>query len=202
MKASGTVKLRGGVQTDAGKGGALKLVAKQGATQVATSAGFTVAAIPQNYSDTFVRLLTGNRRGFVVQDGWESDSGRFKDLNQTEISEQVQETLATGCFAGLGKQNSGYLPGDVLTQDTHSSGTSTLTSTGRRIAQQTCMFKDKRSGSDDIPMTRSGYELVRNVTVRQGGGFDFQLTKKGKSTTANAITSDAGRGSIDKTQKV
>ena len=202
LKASAKVKLRGKVQTDPGKGGALKLVARQGGSQVATSAGFSVSAIPQNYTDTFVRLVTGPARGFVVQDGWESDSGRFKDLDQTEISEQVEVTLATGCFTGLGKKNSGYLPGNVLTQDTHSSPVAPMTSVGQRIAQQTCMFKDKRSGSDDIPMTKSGYELIRNVTARPKGGFNFQLTKKGKATTANSIASAAGKGNVDKTQKV
>ncbi|MBA3746429.1 MAG: hypothetical protein H0W96_02930, partial [Solirubrobacterales bacterium] len=144
----------------------------------------------------------GNRRGFVVQDGWESDSGRFKDLDKTEISELVEQTLATGCFVGLGATNSGYLPGNVLTKDSHSSATSTLTSTGRRDAQQTCMFKDNRSGSVDIPMTNSGYELVRIVTANPKGGFDFHITKKGKATTAKGVASAAGRGSIDKTQKV
>jgi peptidoglycan hydrolase-like protein with peptidoglycan-binding domain len=202
MKASGTVKLRGATQTDVGKGGALKLVARQGATQVATSSGFSVSSIPENYSDTFVRLLTGNRRGFVVQDGWKSDSGTFADLNKTEISERVEETKATGCFVGLGSQNSDYLPGNALTKDTHSSATSTLTSTGERIAQQTCMFKDNRSGSVDIPMTNSGYELIREVTARPKGGFDFHITKKGKQTTAKGISANAGTGSIDKTQKV
>jgi hypothetical protein len=202
MKASGTVKLRGVTQTDVGKGGALKLVARRGATQVATSSGFTVSSIPENYSDTFVRLLTGTRRGFVVQDGWKSDSGTFADLNKTEISERVEETKATGCFVGLGSQNSDYLPGNVLTQDTHSSGTASLTSIGERIAQQTCMFKDNRSGSVDIPMTNSGYELIREVTVRPAGGFDFHITKKGKKTTAKGISSEAGAGSIDKTQRV
>ena len=33
---------------------------------------------------------------------------------------------------------------------------SILTAKGNRVAQQTCMFKDLRSGSTDIPMTKSG----------------------------------------------
>jgi hypothetical protein len=204
VTTAGEVNLRGVVQTDAGKGGNLKLVAKQGSTVLDTTGGFSVSAIPQNYSDTFVSLVTGDKRGFVVQDGWESDSGVFGDLDQTEISEQVEVTSATGCFAGTGKKNSGYLPGNVLSQDTHSSPVAPMTQAGDRVATQTCMFKDKRSGSEDIAMTKSGYSLVRHVRPKggTGPGFEFQMIKTGAKVTANGIASDAGAGHIDKTQDV
>jgi len=224
LTGSVDVNLQGVVQTDAGKGGNLKLVAmhrsqSQGVgawfrkmlsmsptfeapQSVAASAGFSVSSIPQNYSDTFVSLLTGEKRGFVVQDGWESDSGTFGDLDQTEISEQVEVTSQTGCFESSGKQNSGYLAGNKLSKDTHSSPVSIMTKAGHRVAEQTCMFKDKRAGSTDIPMTNSGYTLVRDVRAKDAGGFEFQLTKNGAATTANGIASQAGVGSIDKTQDV
>lgn len=202
MSASGDVNLKGVDQTDSGKGGGLRLVAKRGASQLATSGAFSVSSIPQNYSDTFVRLVTGPRRGVVVQDGWESDSGVVADLNQTEIAEQVEVTSATGCFSGLGKINSGYLPGDAFSQDTHSSSVAALTKAGNKVAQQTCMFKDKRAGSTDIPMTRSGYRIVRDVRAKGGGGLEFQITKSGAATAANGIASAAGSGSVDKTQDV
>jgi hypothetical protein len=204
MTAAGEVKLQGVVQTDPGKGGNLKLVAKHGGNTLDATGGFSVSAIPQNYSDTFVSLVTGPKRGFVVQDGWESDSGVFGDLDQTEISEQVEVTSATGCFAGVGKSNSGYLPGNVLSQDTHSSPVAPMTKAGDRVATQTCMFKDKRSGSNDIAMTKSGYSLVRHVRPKggTGPGFEFQMIKTGAKVTANGISSDAGSGTIDKTQDV
>jgi hypothetical protein len=201
--ASGDVSLVGVDQTDVGKGGNLKLVAKQGAATVATSAGFTVSAIPQNYNDVFARLITGTKRGFFVSDSWESDSGVVADLKETQISELVEVTSATGCFSGVGKSNSGYLAGDAFSEDEHGTPVSVMTSKGNRVAQQTCMFKDKRSGSTDIPMTRSGYTLTRDVREKgTTGKFELQTTKVGAKTTANGVSSDAGAGSIDKLQDV
>lgn len=202
ISAGADVNLQGVAQTDPGKGGSLKLVAKQGGSQVAASGGFSVSAIPQNYSDTFVSLVTGPKRGFVVQDGWESDSGVFGDLDQTEIAEQVEATSATGCFSGVSKSNSGYLAGNKLSKDTHGTPASICTKPGNRVATQTCMFKDKRAGSADIPMTNSGYSLVRDVRAKGSGGFEIQTTKNGAAVTANGVASGAGAGSIDKTQDV
>ncbi len=186
-----TVHLRGTTQTDAGSGGNLQLVASQGPTELNRSSGFSVSAIPQRYTDVFVSELTGARRGFVVQDGWESDSGTFADLDQTEISEEVETTTATGCFAGVVGGVSGYLPGDSLTTDTHSTSVAVLTGPGRRIAQQTCKFRDHRSGANDIPMRNSGYLLDRLV-VRVGGALRFIITKSGQATTANGVPSGPG----------
>ena len=130
-------------------------MATQGATRLAESGAFSVSSIPQNYTDTFVSLVTGVSRGFVVQDGWSSDSGTFGDLDQTEISEQVAYGAGTGCFTGGVGSNSGYLPGNSLTSDTHSWSVADLTSAGKLTAKQACMFKDNRTGSTDIAMTRS-----------------------------------------------
>jgi hypothetical protein len=202
ITASGDVTLSGVDQTDVGKGGSLKLVAKQGAATVAASAGFSVSAIPQNYTDVFARLITGASRGFFVKDSWESDSGVVADLKETQISELVEVTSATGCFSGTGKSNSGYLAGDKFSEDEHGTPVSILTGKGNRVAQQTCMFKDKRSGSTDIPMTNSGYTLTRDVREKGAGKLEIQTTKVGAKTTANSVPSDAGAGSIDKLQDV
>ena len=70
------------------------------------------------------------------------------------------------------------------------------------MATQTCMFKDKRAGSTDIPMTNSGYTLVRDVRAKDSGGFEIQTTKNGAAVTANGVASGAGAGSIDKTQDI
>jgi len=94
--------LRGTKQTEPGKASKLKLTAKQGGVTLATGAPFTVSSIPQNYSDTFVSLVTVYKgkaaRGIKVQDGWESDSGTFADLDKTEIREQVEPKSESGCF--------------------------------------------------------------------------------------------------------
>ena len=202
VTASKNVKLRGGDQTDKGKAGNLKLVAKQGAAKLADSGAFSVSSIPQNYTDTFVSLVTGTSRGFVVQDGWSSDSGVFADLDETEISELVEYGAGTGCFAGAVGANSGYLPGNQLTQDTHYWDVASLTSAGKLIAKQACMFKDNRTGSIDIAMTNSGYTITRENKAAGSGKFNITTSKQGAAVTAKGVTTTAGVGSITKTQAV
>jgi hypothetical protein len=195
MDSGGTPTLVGVDQTAAGRGAQLRVVVRLAGAVLARSNPFAVAAIPQNYSDTKVSELTGARRGLVVQDGWESDSGVFADLDETEISERVEETSASGVLAGLTPVNSGYLPGDKLTQDTHSTPASVLTGPGERIVAQTCMFKDHRTGTTDIPMTNSGYTLTRScITFGAGTGWFLITTKVGAATTAKGISSQAGAG--------
>lgn len=202
LSADATVQLRGVDQTDVGKAGSLRLVASLGGSRLASSGGFSVSAIPENYTDTFLSLLTGANRGFVVQDGWSSDSGVFADLDQTEISEEVQYAAGTGCFAGVGKNNSGYLPGNILTPDTHSTPVALLTSPGSIIANQTCKFKDNRSGSVDIPMKNSGFKVGRFCMDMPVIGRQLSTVKLGASTTANGIASNAGTCSVSKMQAV
>jgi peptidoglycan hydrolase-like protein with peptidoglycan-binding domain len=202
LTGSSTVQLRGGNQTNAGSGGNLKLVAKQAGVQIASSLGFSVSAIPQNYSETFDSLLTGDKRGFVVQDGWESDSGVVADLDSTQISEEVQPVSAGGCFTTNPSDTSSYLAGNIFTQDSHSSPTAMLTGPGSRIANQTCKFKDNRSGAVDIPMTNSGYLLTRTVTQKAPSKLEHTMFKFGANVTANGITSAAGSGVIVKSQDV
>ena len=191
----GTVTLRGVVQTGPGKGTNLRVVARHSGTVLARSNPFAVAAIPQNWTISKVSEVTGPRRGLVVQDRWESDSGSVADLNETEISERVEETSASGVLAGTRPLNSGYLAGDRFTQDTHGTPASILTGPGDRVAAQTSMFKDKRTGATDIPMTNSGYTLTRTVlNFGAGSGWWLQTTKAGAATTAKGITSAAGAG--------
>jgi hypothetical protein len=201
LSATANINLQGVQQTDPGKGGNLKLVAKQGTTALGESGAFSVSSIPQNYSDTFVSLSTGTVRGFTVQDGWESDSGTFADLDETAISELVDYDAGTGCFAGATGANSGYLPGNVLTMDHHEWDTPSLTSAGKLTAKQACMFKDKRAGSADIPMTKSGYMITRENKAK-GSGFEITTSKQGAAVTAKGVTTAAGVGSITKPQAV
>ncbi|MGH9164421.1 MAG: hypothetical protein ACRDZW_02765, partial [Acidimicrobiales bacterium] len=209
------VSLVGTVQTAVGSAGGLKLVATQGGNVLVRSAAFSVSAIPQDYTDTFVSLLTDNRRGFVVQDGWSSDSaGGIADLDGAEISEHVEYGGATGCFAGNARgSNSGFLPANALTKDTHSRGKAELTSPGVLVTKQTCSFNDKRSGSLGIPLRNSGFVITRTVAAQASGiggffrsvvGRNLKITtaKVGGDTDANGVASAAGTGNIVKTQNV
>lgn len=200
---SGVVNLKGGDQTDPGNANKLKLVAKQGTAVLAQSNSFSVASFPLNYTDTFLSLITGPSRGFVVQDGWESDSGIVADLDKTMISEEVEYGLGKGVFLGVGRSNSGYLPGDSFTVDSHSTPVTLATGVGTIDANQTSIFKDKRTEVNDVEMKNSGYIIKREIRqIGSSAVFEITTDKHGANTTANRHYSDAGSGNIIKTQKI
>jgi hypothetical protein len=191
-----TVQLRGTAQTPIGGGPALALVAELGGQRLAAGPGFAVSAIPENYTDTLVREIdTKAQHGFKVQDGWSSDSGNTGDLDGAEIAEVVEYGGATGAFT-LGGKNSGYLPAQTFTTDTHVSSSRTLTEPGTLTANQTCKFKDNRSGSVDVPMKASGFVITRVVEKGTIWGLNFKMSKRGAATAAQGVASGAGAGSI------
>lgn len=195
LGASATVQLRGVTQTAVGSAGQLRLVADHGGTRLAASAGFSVSAIPQNWSVNLNALVTGPERGIDVDNHWESDSGSVADLDQAQRSEQVQYGVGTGCFAGIRGQNSGYrAANNPPLVDHHAAGVGLLTGIGTLTAQQTFIFKDDRTGATDIPAKRSGFSLHREVVAVPAGGFEITTTKSGAGGTANGFTSAAGAG--------
>jgi len=205
LNASATVQLRGTVQTDPGKAGNLHLVARHGATEVARSPGFSVAAIIQDVVISFNALVTGSRRGIIVDTTWASDSGSRSDLDKVEFSEQVQYDAGSGVLAGAGAtaKNSGYLPANVAPlTDTHGTPASILTGAGTITAEQTFIFKDIRTGANDIPTRNSGFRITRNVNEPTLGNFSITTAKAGTATSANGHSSAAGSGSVSRTQAV
>ena len=216
-----TVNLRGVGQTAPGSAGHLKLVARQHGTLLAESNGFSVSSIPQNLSFTFDHLLTGAQRGFFINYDWESDSGtaadhRKPDLDQAETSERIELAVHTGIFTTLGSSTTGcYQPSNVSPSgDTHSVGPpAALKGDGVLEFKQTFMFKDKRTGAVDKPMTNTGFKIRYVTAEKPGSGFffpDFQVTssKSGVATTATdhnpscpsgPISSASGSGSVPPT---
>ena len=177
LAASGKVTVKGGTQTSPGNAGNLKLRATVGSTVVGRSAGFTVAAYPINYTDTFLSDINdGTRLGMVVQDGWSSDgSGPISELDQVEISERVDNqsrdnppfTVAGASSATSG--TSGYIAANSVTQDTFQMAKSGIVTTGlgiglwTRVQGQLCLFKCKRTGVTDVVMPASGYKIIQMV---------------------------------------
>ena len=197
LTATTTVQLRGMVQTTPGSANGLHLVATHHARSIATSTGFSVSAIPQNWSVTLHSLITGPERGIEVNNNWESDSGNVADLDMAQRSEQVQYGAGTGCFAGVTGDNSHYRPADSPPLvDHHAAPVGMLTSPGRIVAEQTFTFIDDRTGAVDIPAKRSGYRLTREVTEPVAGSFSIVTTKAGTATSANGFASDAGAGTV------
>ncbi len=202
-KGTHKITLKGKDQTTPGNSGKLNLVAKSGDKQVATSNGFSVAAIPQNWSVKLLSVLDNaadpnSKVGMSVTNSWESDSGDLNDLDQAERSESVEKAIATGIFSSATAKNSTYKAAKTGSiTDTHAVGPrEQLKSVGESVNNQTFKFLDKRTGAAEIPATNSGFEIARSikngVSVEK---FTFQVTKSGKGVTANGITSKAGSGS-------
>ncbi|MES9991923.1 MAG: hypothetical protein ABW098_08220 [Candidatus Thiodiazotropha sp.] len=183
---------------------------------MATSNAFSVSAIPQNWSMAFsclipnagcASMLPGNRRGFKVQDSWESDSGVVSDLNETAISEIVEVKDSGGSLSGAGLQTSAFLPGNLFSTDEHS--VPAHSSTGYSVLSQVSKFNDRRSSATDIPMKNSGYRIGHFILPIAGSGFlgffaDYEITtiKFGSRQTAGGVTSNAGSGSVTRTQRI
>jgi outer membrane protein OmpA-like peptidoglycan-associated protein len=215
LTASGTVNLQGVDQTDPGKSGGLTLVARRGGAVLASSKGFSVSAIPQNFSFTFSGLITRPfERGILVNEHWESDSGVLSDLDEAEVAERVEITTDTGACKGVGQRSGCYAPAFTILGSADEHSFPIIKSECTRIVNQTHMFKDHRAGAADVPMTNSGFLITRILEKKpRSGAFfpDFQITtkKEGATTTANdsnptcssaPIASAAGSGSVTKTQ--
>ena len=158
------LEVEGTEQTPPG-GGRLELVASQrGKGILARSAPFAVAAIPQNWSTTLIDGLEDHRRGILVDNSWESDSGNVADLNQAERSERVAIISQDGMFANVAMQNSGFSSAhDPPVMDQHAVMTEGITAPGSIVTQQMFVFNDRRTGATGLTARNSGFQLTRVV---------------------------------------
>ena len=164
---------------------------------LAKSAGFSVAAIPLNFTEAFVRRIFGGSVGYQVSVQWESDSGSIKDLGEIHMSEQVQVLQKTGTLEKDKDQVSGYLPvpANQFIVDNHAVPQSSIKAPGGNIfAYQVEIFRDYRTGATDISVPHSGYMLSYNIRRDNNTGriFVVRITKKGQPVTANGYASKAG----------
>jgi hypothetical protein len=227
ITSSGSIELEGIDQTDIsgsvdanGKivgniglnaGNLLLTVDAHGVTAL-QSHGFSVAAIPIGYVETFKSPIDSthpdprntcnhkyNTRGFDVTVVPISDSGSSSDLGGIYISEQVQyvdSKLKGGVFNEVASENSTYLsaipdPGNIR-GDVHSVDATVVKAPGgTEYVFQTHIFLDLRTGAYDIPVSNSGYVLARKVS-QLGTGWIITTTEVGAATTANSYGSSAG----------
>ncbi len=197
------VVITGGNQTKPGHKEKLKVEARlSDGTIKATSAGFTVCAHPLNYRDPFHSDIDTPRKvGVAVADDWDSDSGTFADLDKTKISELVDYVGANDSppFTARGAMafnNSGYLPGNQKTVDSHSMGRAGITVTGPAgisEASQLCIYKCERCGVIDIVLPNSGF-LRTHTVFKSGGVWKHKTNKKGAAVTIGVHTTGAGAG--------
>ena len=203
LAATSTVNLKGTSQTTPGNARNLKLVAEHGGKVIDNSAGFSVAAIPIDFSTTFHGIVkTATSRIMQVDNHHQSDSGVLGDLNRAKRSEQVQYGKGTGVFVGVTGNNSGYLAADVSPRtDSHGTPIAFFKSPGGTIvAEQVFIYKCARTGDNDIPVSNSGFRLTRRVFENPpaSGTWDLRMSKVGTATTANGFASAAGAGSVTK----
>lgn len=196
-----TVTVTGGDQTKPGHAGKLKIQAKlDGTTVKAESAGFTVCAHPQNWRNTFSSDIDGpDGVGVAVQDDWDSDSDTFTHLDQTEISEKVRQGTPTSppfpTLASVTIRNTGYLPGDQKTVDTHTSPRPTAGPVGTWEKTQLSLFKCKRCGTTDKVQPSSGLKVIHEV-FKDGAQWKHKTRKVGAAVTIGANTTQAGTANV------
>src|SRR5262249_44550772 len=144
---------RGTAQTAAtaapggGNAGNLQLVAQVRGQDTVRTPGFSVAAIPVNFTTTFdSNINDGVRIGLAVRNAWTSDSGVLADLDAAERSEIVDVVVANGVFVGVGAQNSGFFPANLgALVDQHATPAAVLLGNGTRVANQVFIFNDLRT---------------------------------------------------------
>lgn len=206
LSASGNVEVKGGTQTDAGKKEQLKLRAKIGGTEVGKSPGFSVAAWPINFTDTFSGDIdNGTLVGLRVQDGWSSDGGGTiaTELTEVRIAESVGEerrdnppfTVALG-----DTETSEYLEADAPSTDSHAKRRDKIALGGLahgtylNIRTQVSIFKDARTGVTDLVMPSSGLKINHAVTWNAATNkWNQQTTKVAADVTVLTFHATPGR---------
>ncbi len=209
LAKTGDIELKGITQThptrDGGGGhaGNLKLAVLVHNGLTVESNGFSVAAIPENWTITLVRPIDGPIHGspgrwlgFVEKDGWMSDSGDIEDLDEVHVREQVQVVSVRGVFAGATKAESAdYLSAIGKSFDTHVAPFNRLIPDGgAKDVSQVHIFRDARTGSINIPITNSGYVIERNVFMINRNEWVIRTSERGARTSANGFISNAGAG--------
>jgi hypothetical protein len=177
-------------------------------TELASSAGFSVAAIPTNYVVKYedTKVMKKENIGIRVKDAWRSDNqATQKDsvpaLDQVQISEVLSNPVTqTGIFKDepFNFKTSDYLDATKFSVDEHSVSQKLVVAPGGTlVVEQLSKFKDMRTGAVDVPVPFSGYEITYRV-YQEKGKWMLEVTKKGKSVTikdpktGTTLTSEAG----------
>jgi hypothetical protein len=207
-KGTHKISLKGKDQTTPGNSSKLKLVAKNGKKEITSSNGFSVAAIPQNWSSIYdqpASFENFDAVGVKVVNKWESDSGEIADLDMAMRAENVQHYEKTGFFSTATGNNSSYVDANTgQIEDRHRVRPRANIKEGTIDTQQTFRFKCSRTGAIDIPATNAGFKITRDVRKKESdiSSLEIQVTKKGFARSANGYYSDAGNADIDKTYDI
>jgi hypothetical protein len=213
LAGSGSVDIRGGVQTTPGNAGNLRVRASVGDAVIGRSPGFTVAAFPTSMTFRFYNDIDEQRRlGLVVENRMSSDgSGSMSELDQVEFSERVDAQSRDnppfthpGALSATGRGTSGYLPGDRPYIDTHTYGRVDI-NTARLgfgswniVYGQLHLFNCRRTGVRDAIMDGSGFTITHTVwSSAQAPGWKHQTQKVGAAVTVEGRAARAGWGQAE-----
>jgi hypothetical protein len=237
LASTTTVQLAGTVQTvptgdpnnvdhltglflDAGGGNAsqIKLVAQVRGQDAVLTQGFSVAAIPDNFTATFLGNVNeddpflGQTIGLRVTNAWTSDSGpgNLQDLSAVRYKEIVQlqpiAPSAAGVFKGITQPNTtksfqSATSGSVV--DRHSLRLALVTSplasqcdilfTCTIAANQVHVFEDLRTGATWVVAPRSGFVIT--TTINSNGTTTRTLTTTKVGAAVSPFNFSAGAAS-------
>jgi hypothetical protein len=139
--------------------------------------------------------------GLHVNMMWAWSAGTVPD--DPKMSEVVEETEQTGCFAGMPKANSGYTDtAGGFMPDSHGTPAAVITSPGRRVSNQGFKFRSNKNNQDDVIVSHSGFQLKREVVqATEPGKLKLTTTKTpaGVEVSGSTFTAAAG-GAAEATQ--
>jgi|GEM_PF-1710701 len=195
-----TLAIKGTGQTDTGKANNLALIVTQGTAELASTPGFSVAAIPQNWSVQYVSdIIESGKRGIKVLNSWESDSSDLTDLDKVKRKEVIERLPATGNqtneFEGTPSEWRRADTGSIRDLHTLPSGL-IQKGAGTKTTNQGFVFKDDRTNTTGVKATNSGFEIKKEVFETPGQRVKF--TKAGKTVVVNGVTYDGGAGNASK----
>jgi hypothetical protein len=194
---SKTATLVGDLQSQ--PGGTLRLVATQGMLPVGSSNDFAVAAIPQDVTSKLDSRATGPADfGIIVETSWDSDSGRVSDLDRVTVEEKIDVIVDFGSFAGIiPSVQTTIIKGSSKATDDHTIKLKrplTLSDAGSSIVDQVHAFADQRTGSPQLPIARSGFQISKEIKENPTVPDCLVLTveKMGREQTVAGLMSEAG----------
>jgi hypothetical protein len=210
--ATTKVTVTGGIQTDPGRGGKLKIQAKlSGSSIKAESQGFSVCAHPTNFSTRRVKDLNESINipnlgehefvGVVAINDWESDSGNKQDLKYAKQCEvvavadksqpspfDIDMSVTSRCFNAAGDAH----------PDAHGHSRAGITKgpEGWFTYGQLFVVKCKRCGVADVPCGNSGFAIV-HILKKEDSKWVHRCRKIGSRIKIGKLVSDAGSGTAD-----
>jgi hypothetical protein len=162
------------------------------------SAGFSVAAIPQLWKTSYKdKYALGGNTGIILKDTFQSDSGQVADLDAVDVAEQVKSDQGTGVLVNVVLQVGGYVAATspLITDSLFAPNAAFQTPGGELVAHQVHVFRDRRTGASNIPVTSSGYKMEYEVFFDPAIDqlkWRLRIKKTGSNETVNTYTSRAG----------